>query len=99
MDRRSERQIDNKTNSCHFLKSSNGVQPEYHKRTTVTVKFVPLVKMKTNMGGYVEVEKCQEPYAKWFSDDFRGYSNELICLNSINVRKKVWQRSLTWHDA
>ena len=29
----------------------------------------------------------------WFSDNFRGYKSYLICLNSLNIRSKLWQRS------
>ena len=34
---------------------------------------------------------------KLFSDDFRGNRNQAICLNSINIRSKIWGRSL-WEN-
>ena len=40
-----------------FLKSSKAVQLEHQKRAAVTVKILPLLKIKTNTGGYTEVEE------------------------------------------
>lgn len=31
----------------------------------------------------------------WFSDDFRESSSQVICLNSLNMKNKIWWPSLT----